>query len=126
MYTSKFSAWFILELTELCILSCPPGGQAVRNGPFQITPDTGRVFLWQALPRGKLHYVLNLTAEDDGLCCGTPGIRRQSEAALIVEVMDINDNRPEFPNCTQYQQNPPSVKENSAIGSSVFQVLNFS
>lgn len=63
-------------------------------------------------------YKLNITATDNGRCCGGK-TSRSSRGLVIVEVKDINNNAPRFPTCGEYK---PSVLEREDVGTSVIRV----
>ena len=70
------------------------------------------------LDKARVSYKLNITATDNGHCCGgTTSL--SNEGLVIVEVKDINNNAPTFPDCGSYN---PSVPEHSDVGTSVEQV----
>lgn len=84
---------------------------------FQIEPNSGIITLTNAIPPSIPSYVLNITAYDDGSCCG--GYPRLSSSSfVIIMIMDINNNNPTFPSCTY----APSVLENQPPGTRVVDV----
>ncbi|XP_071091775.1 neural-cadherin-like isoform X1 [Haliotis cracherodii] len=68
---------------------------------FRILPASGLITLSQTVPADVDEYVLNITAYDDGSCCGGSPIL-SSEAYLNVEIVDINTHKPSFPQCSTY------------------------
>lgn len=84
---------------------------------FQIEPNSGIITLTNVIPPSIPSYVLNITAYDDGSCCG--GYPRLSSSSfVIIMIMDINNNNPTFPSCTY----APSVLENQPPGTRVVDV----
>lgn len=85
-----------------------------QQGQFVIDEDRGVIQLHNSpvfLSDSK--YVLHVTAVDDGKCCGDKGDVKthRAGATVVVSVTDVNDNKPYFPNCSQYQNHPPMVEE---------------
>ena len=70
------------------------------------------------LEKIRVSYKLNITATDNGRCCGGK-TSRSSRGLVIVEVKDINNNAPRFPDCAQYN---PEVLERADVGTSVIRV----
>jgi hypothetical protein len=65
-------------------------------------------------------YELNVTATDDGSCCkGQRESRHTSTALVIVSVTDVNDNKPVFTNCSEYERKRPTVMEEKPQGAYV-------
>ncbi|KAH3768189.1 hypothetical protein DPMN_169401, partial [Dreissena polymorpha] len=85
--------------------------------PFQIDPTSGLIKLIGSLPDSIPYYTLNITAYDDGSCCGGSPVL-SSDSYIVVEVKDTNNNQPQFPSCTY----APQVLENQDIGTAVVQV----
>ena len=57
---------------------------------------------------------------DDGTCCRPDNrVRLQSEALVLVQIQDVNNKKPHFPNCTRYS---PMVYENEPRGTHVITV----
>ena len=101
----------------LCIfLSCLAKHQNAEN-LFQIEPNSGIISLTSTIPPSIPRYVLNVTAYDDGSCCGGYP-RLSSSSSVIIMIMDINNNNPAFPSCTY----APSVLENQPPGTRVVDV----
>ncbi|XP_015922304.1 neural-cadherin-like isoform X1 [Parasteatoda tepidariorum] len=96
------------------------GGDTVA-GMFEIEERTGVI----RLINGQIHldkdkYELNVTAKDDGACCKN-GERtlHTSTALVVVFITDVNDNKPVFENCDNYN---PKVEENADPGTFVIRV----
>ncbi|WAR12271.1 CADN-like protein, partial [Mya arenaria] len=85
--------------------------------PFEIDPDSGLIKLIGPLPDSIPYYTLNITAYDDGACCGRVN-SLSSDSYVVVEVKDTNNNQPQFPSCN-YE---PEVQENQDVGTFVVQV----
>ena len=91
-----------------------------ESSPFEIDPDSGLIKLSGVLPESIPYYTLNITAYDDGSCCG--GLTSlSSDSYIVVEIKDTNNNQPQFPNCNY----DPVVDENQDIGTFVVQVIIF-
>ena len=89
-----------------------------ESSPFEIDPDSGLIKLSGVLPESIPYYTLNITAYDDGSCCG--GLTSlSSDSYIVVEIKDTNNNQPQFPNCNY----DPVVDENQDIGTFVVQVI---
>jgi len=73
-----------------------------------------------SLDKSRVSYRLNITAIDDGQCCGDATIQRNSHGLIIVEIKDINNNAPKFRDCATYA---PVVLEKENIGTFVIQVI---
>ena len=71
------------------------------------------------IPASRDQYVLEVTAVDDGQCCGG-GTRQSSQATLTVEVVDAVNQKPAFPDCYTQQYN---VTENMQPGDLAFTVI---
>lgn len=97
-------------------LSCLAKHQNAEN-LFQIEPNSGIISLTSTIPPSIPRYVLNVTAYDDGSCCGGYP-RLSSSSSVIIMIMDINNNNPTFPSCTY----APSVLENQPPGTRVVDV----
>lgn len=90
-----------------------------RNNLFSIDERTGVIRLANnvvKLDRDK--YELNVTARDDGKCCEGKGnnIIHTSTALVVVFITDVNDQKPTFEDCANYN---PTVKEGSPFGTPV-------
>lgn len=88
-----------------------------ESPPFEIDPQSGLIKLTGILPESIPFYTLNITAYDDGSCCG--GLTTlSSDSYIVVEIKDTNNNQPQFPDCNY----TPEVPENQNIGTFVVQV----
>lgn len=99
------------------------GGGEAKQGQFVIDKDRGVIQL-HSLPVFLTEpvYTLRVTAVDDGSCCrasGRPSPQHTAEATVVVSVTDVNDNKPYFPNCTEYKRTPPALREESPSGTYV-------
>lgn len=91
--------------------------QISENSLFRIEPSSGIISLTNTIPPSIPSYILNITAYDDGSCCG--GYPRLSSSSfVIIMIMDINNNNPTFPSCSY----APSVLENQPPGTRVVDV----
>lgn len=80
---------------------------------FQIDERTGVIRLSNnAVKLDRDKYELNVTAKDDGKCCEGKGnnIIHTSTALVVVFITDVNDQKPTFEDCANYN---PTVKEGS-------------
>lgn len=82
-----------------------------KTSLFQIDERTGVIRLSNTsvrLDRDK--YELNVTAKDDGKCCEGKGnnIIHTSTALVAVFITDVNDQKPTFEECSNYN---PTIKE---------------
>lgn len=93
-------------------------GGRLSNGPFSIEPKSGILTLVGQLEKSQVSYRLNVTAVDNGGCCGGTTSRR-SNGLLIVDVKDINNNAPKFVDCAHFN---PVVMERENVGTVVIQV----
>ncbi|NXY46161.1 CADN protein, partial [Ceuthmochares aereus] len=92
-----------------------------QKGNFVIDPKKGLVRL-RSSPFPKLQgtqYVLNVTATDDNASGGPHCLT--STAQIIVNIDDVNNNKPIFQECQSYQEQA-SVLENQPPGTVVLQV----
>ncbi|XP_055343968.1 neural-cadherin-like isoform X2 [Paramacrobiotus metropolitanus] len=96
-------------------------GTGAAVGQFVIDKDTGVIQLWNQPVKLDLDkYELNVTATDDGSCCKAQnGLRHTSTALVIVSVTDVNDNKPVFTNCSDYERKRPTVMEEKSQGTYV-------
>ncbi|XP_059351786.1 neural-cadherin-like [Daphnia carinata] len=96
-------------------------GGGTRSGQFVIEELTGVIRLHSGginLDRDK--YELNVTAIDDGACCGGgTGSTHTSTAVVVVFITDVNDNKPVFSECSSYS---PKIEEGAPNGSPVVRV----
>jgi len=93
------------------------GGPLVE-GPFSIDPKSGIITLVGSLDKSHVSYRLNITATDNGRCCGGT-TSRSSQGVVVIEIKDVNNNAPKFPDCSTYK---PVVTEKENVGTSVIQV----
>ncbi len=93
-------------------------GDRLTEGPFRIDPNSGIITLVGQLDKSKVMYRLNITATDNGRCCGGK-TSRSNRGLVVVEVKDINNNAPRFPSCGEYK---PTVLEREDVGTSVIRV----
>uniref|UniRef100_A0A1I7SAF6 Cadherin domain-containing protein n=1 Tax=Bursaphelenchus xylophilus TaxID=6326 RepID=A0A1I7SAF6_BURXY len=84
-------------------------GSKVRETEyFQIDEDTGLIRLLpnvkaSDLTRETEPLTLEVIAEDDGSCCqNEDSVFHRSMAKVYVSILDVNNNRPEFPDCQIY------------------------
>ncbi|KAL5021610.1 hypothetical protein ScPMuIL_000765 [Solemya velum] len=93
------------------------GGREV-SGPFKIYPPSGLIVLNKKLSSTIPRYELNITAVDDGTCCSPPS-SLSSSTVIVIEVTDVNYDRPQFVECASYK---PTVDENRPAGTHVITV----
>lgn len=93
-------------------------GGRITEGPFSIDPKSGIITLVGALDKTQVSYRLNITAVDNGGCCGGTTSRRNS-GIVVIEIKDINNNAPRFLDCATYN---PIVMEKENVGTFVIQV----
>lgn len=84
---------------------------STKTSLFQIDERTGVIRLANGdikLDRDK--YELNVTAKDDGKCCEGKGnnIIHTSTALVVVFITDVNDQKPTFEECANYN---PTIRE---------------
>ena len=83
---------------------------------FSIDPESGNLYLQKALDREQQdHYNLIVRAQD----LGNPP--KSNTTQVVVSVLDVNDNSPQFSTANYYQ----SVAENVPEGYSILQVTAF-
>jgi len=87
------------------------------EGPFSIDPKSGIITLVGSLDKSHVSYRLNVTATDNGRCCGGT-TSRSSRGVVVIEIKDVNNNAPKFPDCSTYK---PVVMEKENVGTSVIQ-----
>ncbi|KAL3113055.1 hypothetical protein niasHT_013520 [Heterodera trifolii] len=89
------------------------GDEAVANGLFEIDPDTGLIRLHPSVRNDQLlslesPFNLTVIARDDGSCCSHRrkgvAVRHTAKATVLVGVLDLNNNKPEFPHCADYSR----------------------
>lgn len=90
----------------------------MNYGPFSIDRTSGIITLVGSLEKSRVTYRLEVVVTDDGRCCGN-NVSRMRRGTVIVEVRDINNNAPRFPDCSSYA---PVVMEKENVGMSVIQV----
>ncbi|CAB3408176.1 unnamed protein product [Caenorhabditis bovis] len=92
---------------------------------FTIDQHTGLVKLRNGVTPADLAEAqnpINLTVQvkDDGSCCVYPSETHFSYATLLIGIEDVNNNKPEFPDCAKYSEmakilegtyktNPPTI-----------------
>lgn len=82
-----------------------------KTSMFQIDERTGVIRLSNnAFKLDRDKYELNVTAKDDGKCCDGKGnnIIHTSTAQVVVFITDVNDQKPTFEDCANYN---PTIKE---------------
>ena len=83
---------------------------------FAISPEDGQIYLQKSIDREKQDsYKLIIRAQD----LGNPP--KSNTTQVVINVLDVNDNDPRFPNTNYYQ----SVAENVPKGYSILQVTAF-
>ncbi|CAI4221235.1 unnamed protein product [Auanema sp. JU1783] len=85
------------------------GRETQEYGLFQIDKDTGLIKLRthvQALELLKENspYKLRVVARDDGSCCSYPSESHAAYAIVVIGIEDVNNNKPEFPDCGRYAE----------------------
>lgn len=61
-------------------------------------------------------YNLTVVAHDDGSCCKDPvKNRHQNQAYVYITIKDVNNNKPEFPLCSEYS-NRAKIEEGQYRG----------
>ncbi|XP_025076335.1 protocadherin-like protein [Pomacea canaliculata] len=91
----------------------------VPQSKFSLAQDTGIITLQSAFTQDDYEFVLNITARDDGSCCG--GVTSLSNTTyIVIQVMGTNNNKPTFTNCSAYDLS--NVFEESPNNSFVIQV----
>lgn len=82
-----------------------------KNPLFQIDERTGVIRLSNTTAKlDKDKYDLNVTARDDGKCCEGRGnsVLHTSTALVAVFITDVNDQKPTFDECANYN---PAIRE---------------
>jgi len=105
---------------ETSVVGVWHAGGPLVEGPFSIDPKSGIITLVGALDKSHGSYRLNVTATDNGRCCGGT-TSRSSRGVVVIEIKDVNNNAPRFPDCSTYK---PVVMEKENVGTSVIQVLS--
>ena len=72
------------------------------------------------MEKSRVSYRLEVVVSDDGSCCDS-GTSRSRRGAVIVQVKDVNNNAPRFPDCSVYA---PTVMERANVGTTVIQVVH--
>ncbi|CAL1540107.1 unnamed protein product [Lymnaea stagnalis] len=87
---------------------------------FSIKPSSGIIHVAAGtVPSNRSSYTLNITAVDDGSCCG--GTQKlESTASFTVEIVEAVNQKPAFVDCLSYSK--ASFKEESYPGTSVIKV----
>ena len=93
-------------------------GGSLADGPFNIDSKSGIITLVGSLSKSQVSYRLNITAKDNGRCCGG-STSRSSKGVVVIAIKDINNNAPRFPDCANYF---PTVLEKENVGTFVIQV----
>ncbi|XP_013408639.1 neural-cadherin isoform X2 [Lingula anatina] len=86
--------------------------------PFRLDDNTGNIRLVGPIDANRANYILNVIATDDGACCGG-GTRLTSEGVVIVEILDVVNSKPDFPDCASMN---PSIVESAPPSTFVYQV----
>ena len=92
-------------------------GGRLSEGPFRIDESSGIVTLIAPLDKSRVSYSVNVTATDNGRCCGGT-TSRASRGVVVFDVKDINNNAPRFTDCSSYS---PTVLEKDNVGTFVIQ-----
>jgi len=82
-----------------------------KTSLFQIDDRTGVIRLSNnAIKLDRDKYELNVTAKDDGKCCEGKGnnVIHTSTALVVVFITDVNDQKPTFEDCANYN---PTIRE---------------
>lgn len=87
---------------------------------FHIKPSSGIIQVVGNIPPNKNSYTLNISAVDDGSCCGGT-IHLESTASFIVDIVDSVNQKPFFKDCLEYSQKAV-FNEESEPGTSVIKV----
>lgn len=93
------------------IFGFAPGTKKDIISLFQIDERTGVIRLSNnAVKLDQNQYQLNVTAKDDGKCCEGKGnnIIHLSTALVAIFITDVNDQKPTFEECSNYN---PTIKE---------------
>lgn len=83
------------------------GYETHKTPLFQIDKDTGLIKLRPGIQAADLlknsnPYNLTVLARDDGSCCSDASNQHTSLATVIIGIEDVNNNKPEFPDCAKY------------------------
>ncbi|CAG5122582.1 unnamed protein product, partial [Candidula unifasciata] len=88
---------------------------------FNIKPSSGIIQVVGDVPPNIDSYTLNISAVDDGSCCGGT-VQLESKASFIVEIVDSVNQKPFFKDCLDYSQKA-AFNEESEPGTPVIQVV---
>lgn len=117
----SFFLYTLLLITNLikniCILIL---AREERYKIFNIKPSSGIIQVVGDVPPNIDSYTLNISAVDDGSCCGGT-VQLESKASFIVEIVDSVNQKPFFKDCLEYSQRA-AFKEESEPGTPVIQV----
>ncbi|XP_059140331.1 neural-cadherin-like isoform X2 [Physella acuta] len=87
---------------------------------FTIKPSSGIIQVQGTVPPNRSSYSLSVTAIDDGSCCG--GTQKlESQATLVVEIVEAVNQKPSFVDCSEYN-NRSLFYEESAPDTPVIKV----
>ncbi|GFN86028.1 neural-cadherin [Plakobranchus ocellatus] len=90
------------------------------HGIFRILPSSGVIKVISKVPDLISNYTLNITAVDDGSCCG--GLKYQeSSISFVVKVVDSVNQKPSFTDCLQYTERA-YFEEEMEIGTPILKV----
>uniref|UniRef100_A0A0K0E875 Cadherin n=2 Tax=Strongyloides stercoralis TaxID=6248 RepID=A0A0K0E875_STRER len=84
------------------------GYETDKSDIFEIDSDTGLITIRSDISSDKLltmnnPYNLTVIATDDGSCCEeTSSIKHYQTAYVIISTFDVNNHKPEFPECSSY------------------------
>lgn len=98
---------------------CLIAGGVTTESVFEIVRVQGMIKLAALVPANMVLYNLNVTAIDDGSCCTKPS-SLNSTTVVPIDIKDVNNNSPHFPDCSSYH---PTIMENEPTGSPVIQVI---
>nr|KAG5712241.1 hypothetical protein BaRGS_014591 [Batillaria attramentaria] len=93
--------------------------RSTEKDAFRIDPTAGLITLARSVLEGADLYPLNITAYDDGACCGG-GSSRSNDSYIVVRIVDVNTHKPTFDSCSDYSN--AKMKEHAKIGDRVIQV----
>lgn len=85
------------------------GHEVQETRLFHIDKDTGLIKLRpgvqaEDLLRDESPYNLTVLARDDGSCCLSRSISHSSTATVLIGIEDVNNNKPEFKDCSRYSE----------------------
>ena len=90
---------------------------------FRITPSSGVIKVISKVPETTSSYTLNITAIDDGSCCGHTKYQ-ESSISFPVQIVDSVNQKPSFTDCLQYTDRA-RFEEEMEIGTPVIKVSPF-